>query len=430
MTHTLSRRSLLIAGATLATGIRPPAAVADRPDPPVVTDWNRTLLRIVRTPGAQPTTVHATRGFAMTHGALHDAVAATTGWGAPYLSTSDSARGASPVAAAAQAAHDILIALYPAMAADLDRQLAADLGRVPDPDAREAGVRAGRRAASRMLVCRAGDGSAATPPALPPGTEPGQYRPTPPGFAPAVFTHWAAVTPFVLGRADRFRPAPYPALTSRRYAEAIGEVERLGRDTSTARTADQTLQARFWGAPIWNYWNEIAQSVALDRRSDLVTTAAVFARLNLTFADTAIAYYDGKYHHRIWRPITAIRLGGTDTNPDTPGDPAWNSLGTTPPDPSYPGGHSTMARAGAAVLRDAYGPVHRVTVTSEAQPGTTRTFRRFGDIAAEAGLSRLFAGVHTRLDHDAGALLGENVARFVLDRTGCRDRLTASGSSR
>lgn len=414
-----SRRGVLAAGAAAAVsfGVRP-AVVRERSgDPSVVVAWNRTLLGIVRTPGAQPATVHATRAFAIMHAAVHDAVVAATGTGRPYAAGSRGDRGASPVAAAAAAAHDVLSQLYPARRPDLDGQLAAELAAVTDPAARAKGERRGRLAARLLLALRAGDGSAASPPPLPTGTEPGQYRPTPPGFAPAVFTHWPAVTPFVLDRAARFRPVPYPALAGARYAAALNEVEALGQDTSTTRDADQAVQARFWAAPIWNYWNEIAQSVVADRRADLATAAHVFARLNLAFADAVIAFYEAKYHYRIWRPVTAVRLADQDTNPATAGDAGWNALATTPPDPAYPGAHSVIARAGAEILSATFGPANRLAVSSEALPGTQRHFGRFSDVAEEAGLSRIFAGVHTRLDHESGRRMGAGIARFVLDRT-------------
>jgi hypothetical protein len=380
-----------------------------------VVEWNRTLLRIVRTPGAQPATVHATRSFAIMHAAIYDAVVAAQGFGRPYVFTVNAARGASATAAAVQAAHDTLEALYPTMADTLNAQLAADLAALPDNRARAAGVRVGATAAKLILGLRVGDGSAATPPALTPGTQPGEYRPTPPGFAAAVFTHWAAVTPWVLDRADQFRSGPFPALSSTAYADALNEVKSIGQDTSTTRTADQTVQARFWAASIWNYWNEIAQSSVIAHSCDLFTAARVFADLTLTFADAVIAFYDSKYHFRIWRPVTAIRLADTDGNPATTADPAWNPLATTPNDPSYPGAHSVVSQAGATVLTRHFGPREHVVVTSEVLPGTTRTFSKFQDIADEAGLSRIPAGVHTRLDHDAGQRMGVNLARFVLD---------------
>ena len=98
----------------------------------------------------------------------------------------------------------------------------------------------------------------------------------------------------------------------------------------TTRTVDQTIQARFWGAPIWNYWNEIAQSVVVARSSGIATAARLFAALNLAFADAVIAFYDAKYHYRVWRPITAVRLADGDGNAGTTADPAWNPLATTP----------------------------------------------------------------------------------------------------
>ncbi|MEA5367359.1 vanadium-dependent haloperoxidase [Amycolatopsis sp., V23-08] len=404
MTTPVSRRRLLVTGgaaaAVLAT-TRLPAAAATTPrgGGDVVLAWNRELLAIVRTAGLQPATVHPTRSFALLHAAIHDAVVATTGIGRPYLFTVDVAHPASAEAAAAQAGHDVLAALYPARTVDFDALLARQLAAVK-PAERDAGVRAGRLVARLLLGLRTGDGSAAVPPVLAPGTAPGQYRPTPPAFAAAAFTHWPAVTPFVLDRADRFRPGPYPAATAR----ALAEVAADGRDVSTTRTADQTEQARFWAAPIWNYWNEITQSAVAGSHSSLVVAARVFARLNLALADAVIAFYEAKYHYRIWRPITAIRVATPD----------WSSLATTPPDPSYPGAHSVISRAAALVLRQEYGPNRPLAVTSEALPGVVRRFMSFADAASEAGLSRIYAGVHTRIDHEAGQQLGLDVAGFVL----------------
>lgn len=424
MTTSVSRRGLLIASGTtaVALAVGTPSGATATPaylgrsstGRSVVIGWNQALLRIVRTPGAQPATVHPTRSFAILHAAIHNAVVATTRVGKPYLFAVNTDRYASPIAAAAQAAHDVLVTLYPAHTAGLDRQLAADLSTVAHRRARAAGISAGQLTARLLLDLRSGDGSSATPRRLPAGTEPGRYRPTPPAFAPAVFTHWSGVTPFLIDRADRFRPGAYPALSSHQYAASTNEVDQLGRDTSATRTRDQTEQAHFWAAPIWNYWNEIAQAAVRTAGSNLVDAARVFAHLNLAFADAVIAFYDAKYHYRIWRPITSIRLAGTDTNRSTTPDPAWNSLAKTPADPAYPGAHSVIAQTGAILLRDEFGPGWGLAVTSEALPGVTRRFRTFQGIADEAGLSRIYAGVHTRLDHQAGQELGRALARCVL----------------
>ncbi|GAA3595924.1 vanadium-dependent haloperoxidase [Kribbella ginsengisoli] len=433
MTSPISRRGLLIAGGTTAAAVAVAATSTGfaaahtaaripsleltrqvRAGADVVIAWNQAMLRIVRTPGLQPPTIHPTRSFAILHAAIHNAVVATTGKGTPYLFAVHAASGASPIAAAAQAGHDVLIALYPTEAASLSRQLEASLVGAGPAQARESGIAAGRLTARLLLDLRDHDGSSAVPPPLAPGTEPGQYRPTPPANAAPVFTHWSGVTPFLIKRADRFRPEAYPDLAGRRYAAAINEVRRLGRNNSTTRTADQTVQANFWAAPIWNYWNEITQTALRTQHHDLSRAAAVFAQLTLALADAVIAFYDAKYHFRIWRPITAIRLADADGNHSTAADPTWTPLANTPPDPSYPGAHSVISQTAATLLSQHFDPRLHLTVTSELLPGATRTFRSLQAIADEAGLSRLYAGIHTRLDHYTGQTLGHDLAHRTL----------------
>jgi membrane-associated phospholipid phosphatase len=198
----------------------------------------------------------------------------------------------------------------------------------------------------------------------------------------------------------------------------VNEVKSLGQNTSTTRTAEQTVIGKFWGGPIWNTWNEIAENAALAHHTNLETTARLFAVLNLSFADSTIAFYDAKYHYQLWRPVTAIRLADTDGNPATVGDPNWTPLAVTAPDPSYPGAHSTISAAGATVLTAFFGNQDQIRVTSDVLPGVARTFTSYNDVATEAGLSRIYAGQHTRLDHEAGLELGHAVAQFVLSHVG------------
>ena len=94
-----------------------------------VVQWNRTLLLLVRTPGAQPPTVHPTRSFAIMHAAINDAVSAIDRTHRPYLiHVSDAPRSASEEAAAVAAAHQVLVALYPAFKATLDAELQRSQG--------------------------------------------------------------------------------------------------------------------------------------------------------------------------------------------------------------------------------------------------------------------------------------------------------------
>jgi membrane-associated phospholipid phosphatase len=380
-----------------------------------VIDWNKALLSIVNTPGAQPASIQPTRNFAILHAAIYDAVNSIDRTHEPYLISVRAPRGASETAAADAAAHSALVGLYPAQQSSLDADYTAELAKVPDGPAKDKGVRLGEQVASDLLAIRANDGSSVIPTPFVAGTNPGDYRPTPPNFPAPVFTTWGQVTPFVLDSGDQFRPAPPPALTSTAYAAAINEVESLGSATSTTRTPDQTQIGQFWGPPIQNFWNQIAETVALAHHSDLPTTARLFAALNLSFADSAIAFYDAKYTYQLWRPVTAIRLADTDGNPNTVADPNWLPLaGNTAADPSYPGAHSTISAAGADVLASFYGDKQHFSLTSPALPGVTRSFSSFSAAAQEAGLSRIYAGQHTRLDHVAGLALGHDVAGFVL----------------
>jgi hypothetical protein len=380
----------------------------------IVIAWNKELLHIVKTPGAQPATVHPTRSFAILHAAIYDAVVSITGDAPAYLVSVPAPSSARPDAAAAVAGHDALAALYPRMKAALDQQLASELAMIPNGAGKQQGIQVGQTVAARLIAIRANDGSAATPPPFVPGNQPGNYRPTPPNFAAPVFTTWGNVTPFVLNNSAQFRPGPPPALTSQAYAQALNEVKSLGQKSSTTRTADQTVIAKFWAGPIWNTWNEIAENAALAHHTNLETSARMFAVLNLSFADSAIAFYNAKYHYQLWRPITAIRMANTDGNPATIGDPTWTPLAITAADPSYPGAHSTISAAGATVLSAFFGNQDQIRVTSDVLPGTVRTFASYNDVATEAGLSRIFAGQHTRIDHEAGLALGHDIAQFVL----------------
>jgi hypothetical protein len=387
-----------------------PAAV----DP--VIQWNRFLLNVQATPGDQPPTVHPTYELAMLHAAIHDAVVTIDHSGLRYLTRVHSVQGASAAAAADAAAHDTLLKLYPSLRASIDQQYAALLARVPQGTHKASGVRVGQRVAAQLVARRANDGSSASPVPFQPGTSSGDYQLTPPAFTPPVFTHWPQVKPFVIRRANEFRPPPPLALTSPKYAAAINEVKALGAAQGSTRTPDQTQIGQFWNPPIWATWNQIAQTAALAHHGTLSQNANSFAALDLTLADSVIAFYDAKYAYHVWRPVTAIRNADTDGNPDTVADPNWTPLSPTAPDPSYPGAHGTISAAGADVLSTVYGNDFAFTVTSPALPGVARTFVSFSEAAHEATVSRIYNGNHTRLDQVAGENLGHDVAEFVLHR--------------
>jgi hypothetical protein len=402
-----------------ATALALPAAAAApargsaAPADDTAIQWNRFLLGIQAAPGNQPSTVHPTYDLALMHAAIYDAVVSIDRSAAPYVTHVHGPHRASLAGAADAAAHDVLVALYPALGPAIDDEYAAQLAQIRASRHKEQGVDVGHAVAEEILAARANDGSTAALLPFTPGTSPGDYQLTAPAFAQPVFTHWRFVRPFALQRADEFRPAAPPALTSPQYAAAINEVKTLGVAQGSTRTPDQTQIGVFWNPPIWATWNRIAQSAALGHDGTLSHNARAFASLNLTFADSVIAFYDAKYAYALWRPITAIRNADTDGNPDTMADPGWTPLSTTAPDPSYPGAHGTISAAGAAVLASIYGNHFQFTVTSPALPGIERPFASFWQAAEEATASRIYNGNHTRVDQVAGEDLGHDVAMFV-----------------
>jgi hypothetical protein len=391
-----------------------PASAPQSANP--VIEWNRTLVAIVRTPGAQPPTIHSTRSFAMLHAAIFDAVNNIDRDFEPYaVRHPHVSRRASAQAAADQAAHDVLISLYPAFATTLDSELQQDLAQIPYGRDKADGIEEGQDVAAAILALRSNDGSAAVLSPFVPQNQPGSYQLTPPNFAPTDFIQWPQVTPFALAHANEFRPGPPPQLTSENYTLSFNEVKSLGLITSATRTADQTQIGQFWNGNIQDFWNEIAQTAALTRHLDLEQSAHLFALLNISLADTTIAFFDTKYTYDFWRPVTAIQMAAIDNNPETEQDPAWIPLSTkTAPDPSYLGAHSAISFAAAEVLRLSLGDQITFEVTSESLAGTTRHFTSFSEAAEEAGLSRIYAGQHFRFDHLAGERLGQQVARSVL----------------
>src|SRR5712691_651856 len=404
--------TLVLTPVLTASGSGDVGADASNSSGAIVIAWNKELLHIVQTPGAQPATIHPTRSFAILHAAIYDAVVSITRDAPPYLFSVPAPSSARADAAAAQAGHDALVALYPKWKAALDQQLASELATIPNGAGKQQGIQVGQAVAARLIAIRANDGSAATPQPFGPGTQPRNYRPTPPKFPAPVFTNWSNVTAFVLNNAAQFRPGPPPALTSQAYAQALNEVKSLGQNTSTTRTPDQTVIAKFWAGPIWNTWNEIAENAALAHHTNLEATARVFAMLNLSFADSTIAFYDAKYHYQLWRPVTAIRLAYIIGNPAVVGDPTWTPLAATALDPSYPSAHGVISGDGAVVLSAFFGNQDHIRLTSDVLPGVVRTFTSYSDVTTEAGLSRIYAGQHTRIEVQVGSQLGQTVAEF------------------
>jgi hypothetical protein len=344
-------------------------------------------------------------------------------------------RGASQEAAAAQAAHDALSALYPARTAEYDAALAQDLAGIPGGRARQ-GVAIGQEVAREILELRANDGAAAVVTYTPPNNNPGQWQPTPPDFTPAANAHIPLMPPFALESNSQFRPGPPPSLTSPEYAAALNETKAIGSINSTTRTPDQTQVGLIWRVPLTNLqvWNRIAQDMAKTHDTSLPDTARMFALMDMALNDGLQTSFAAKYNYVLWRPITAIRRADEDGNPATDADPTWTTLHpTTPAYGSYSGNAATAGASCATVLANVFGTdsvPFEVHWDAYGFPGVTRSYSGFSAAAQEEADSRIYGGIHFRFDSVGGQYIGSHVGEYVVDHVLTPRRVASSlGSS-
>jgi PAP2 superfamily len=382
--------------------------------PTVVLDWSTHARSALQVETANQDPLVGTRTLAMVHLAMHDAVNAVDRRYQPYAYLARDAE-ADAVAAAATAAHKVLVGLFPAQQSNLDAKLVTSLAAVPDGDAETKGVALGQLVGNAILQRRANDGSTATVPYAP-SAGAGRFQFVPP-FDGVIFrAEWRLVTPFALTSVSQFRSGPPPALGSTAYRDAFNEVKAAGVLTGSNRTAEQTAYAKFWYEDSDIGWNSITRDAVVRKKLSLHDAARLFGLLNIALADAYIAGWDAKFHHDYWRPITAIRAAATDGNDATAPDLTWVPLLDTPPVQDHPSTHSVAGAAAAAVLGAVLGDATEFSFTSSTadDPKLARTYRRFSEASNENADSRIRAGIHFRFAVDAGLVMGKQVGDQTL----------------
>jgi hypothetical protein len=415
--------ALLLGG--MAVSPRPAAAAA--PDP--VLEWIGVMNTTVIAGGSSP--LVSSRVAALVSASVFDAVNGIDPRFRPLHVKPDAPHHASQRAAAIQAAYAILLDVYPAQTGTLTTQLNASLAALAlteNANSIAAGVTWGQTVADAIWAWRLTDGNAPAPPPFEGvlgivGTPAavGVWRPTPLLNASGAGPQYASMTPWVLTRPSQFRLPPPLALNSPEYATDLNEVKTMGVFSGSGRTPDQSELALFWAGNTPLYWNRIAAQLSAERGLSLTENAHLFALLNVTMADAAIACWDGKYRYVFWRPITAIRAGLTPAD----ADPTWVPWldffpAGTPAHPEYPSGHSSLSGSAAFILAAAFGDNTAFSVTSDVRPGT-RSFSSFSDAVAEIADARVFGGIHFRTSCVRANTLGRAVADYV-SRHAMRER--------
>jgi hypothetical protein len=427
----------------------------------IVQYWNDVLCTSAETVVTKHNPGVPTRAMAMMNGSIYDVFQAINRTHAPFK-VNTSAPGADVDAAASQAAYLVLKDMYPEMLATLDQKLADKLATVPSGAAKTAGLALGAQVATTYITSHQNDGWDLPDNYNAPGGM-GHWT-TDPMVAPNIQkgwgSDWGSVDPWAIPNADAFdaaTPFTIADLNTQRYTDAFNEVKDYGARVSPSRTPQQTATGLFWaydrpgtGAPpVLFIENMVEIGSAIGNTP--ADNARMFAQASITLADSIIAAWDEKYEADLWRPITGIRAAD-DGNPNTIADPVWEYLGApggspglatddfTPPFPAYVSGHATMggaifktielfygtndfAAADAMVGADAVDAQYAIS-SSEPGSGPARHYMRFTQVAplgpgsedspeGENTMSRVYLGVHWRMDQEDGQALGRAVADYV-----------------
>jgi hypothetical protein len=357
------------------------------------------------------------RGWTMMYLAMHDALNAIV----PrfeqyaYFGVDPSAH---PIAAAAQAARDVMNHFYPARQQENDAELDFWLRQIPNGRHKTHGIALGSASAAAIIAARANDNM------LVPGDyavqnplEPGDYRFVPPlefVYRPA----FGNSVPFAIGSGADFLPRPPPALDRRVYALSVAETKAFGRLNSTFRSRNQTNFGAWWLEFNEIQWGRIMRQLTETRRLPLHDAVRMFALANMANIDATVAVWYAKNHYDFWRPFHAIRLADTDDNPFTEADPTWVSEHIVPPVQEYPSAHAIQCQAITRTLRSVLDTdrVSFATQSTTALPtNPVRSFTRLSVASAECRESRIMVGFHYRFSVNVGAHMGNRIARRIVD---------------
>ena len=403
--------------ASLESARPPSSAIEDNPDQ--VLEWNQIFIdTLIATSTANSS---SQRLGAIVHTAIFDAFNGIDRRYTPVFVQTEAPNGASRRAAVIAAGYVTLVALFPARQATLEAKYDASIAALSDDgedggESRERGIAWGTEVANAVLAWRAGDGFSAPRPPFIGGPAVGQWRPTPPLFGPMSAQGLAFTDTFVLVNSAQFQPPSPRMLVSSTYADDFNAVKALGRLTGSTRTADQSLLAVFWEGNASVHWNQAANQIARANHLSMSDSNRLLAVLNIAMADTAITTWSAKRFFGelptevTWRPVTAIPLADSDSNPDTVADPEWRPLINTPSHPEFPAGHPSLNGVAATVLRLYFADEQLFTLTTGS---TSRTYTSIAQARSDGNNGRIWGGMHFPSTIAISDAEGEAIAQHV-----------------
>jgi hypothetical protein len=375
----------------------------------VVTDWNTIASTTIVTNGAKAPGASSV-WFAYTSLAVYDAVNAITGQYQPFYYRFAGPSNASINAAAAAAAHRILVNYFPSQKAALDSQFTASLAGITDGGDKTSGVAVGEAAAMAIISARTSDGLEANVTYLP-GSGPGAWIATPPAYAAPVTPWLGQMRPFTMKSAGDFLPDGPTALSGEPWKRDYNLTRQYGGAASTLRSAAETEIGIFWTEHTGQQYARAFNYLVTGNSLGVEDSARMMAMLWTGYADAAIGCFNAKYKYGFWRPVTAIPDGGG--NSDLTADATWLPLGTTPAHPEYPAAHACITGAVTPLIASFFGTT-RVNVVTDSKAFTDsvhqHTFADTRDWMDEVFWARIYAGFHFYHSLEVGRQLGGSVA--------------------
>jgi membrane-associated phospholipid phosphatase len=249
----------------------------------------------------------------------------------------------------------------------------------------------------------------------------GKWAPSAPGFGKAMFPYWGKVRTFAIKEEDKLCRPPLPYSEDKNSAYYAQGLEVYSRTTPQA--AEDRWIAEFWSDDVLGFtfsppsrWIAIANQALVAEKSNLETAVMAAAKVGLALNDASVSCWNSKFTYNVERPVTYVIK---QFNPN------WNVaslntngfLGASPTFPAYPSGHSVFGAAAAEALVSIFGANYTLTdrcheARSDFQ-GKPRTFDSFYDMAYENAISRVYLGVHWRMDCEEGLRLGYQVGRRI-----------------
>jgi hypothetical protein len=378
-----------------------------------ITDWNQTAIEVMKV--ARVAGNPWSRTLAMMHVAMSDAINSVQNRYTRYVATIPIVPDASPEAAAASAARQILVDLFPNQKPKIEEAFSASVKAIPEGSAKSQGVAIGEQVAAAVQADRSADGTQ-VPDTYRPVTSPGVWIPT----TPPLFAQYARVKPWGLTSADQFRPGPPPQLSTPLYARDYNETKNVGGSKSTTRTAAQTEAVKFWTqANLGPAWQAAARQLSEAKRLGLAENARLFALLNMGVANTFITDWDAKFTYNFWRPVTAIRNGDMDGNDATERDAGWTPSNDTPMHPEYPSQAAIISGVVVGILESVFGPKPAIpfTTTDLFEPNLKRQFSSIAEMDEEHRNVRVWGGIHFRNSLNVGYDMGTKLAAYMIEHS-------------